>query len=38
MSTIRLRSMTTELTAPPSWPILTGRSTAVSDSATLNGP
>jgi hypothetical protein len=24
MSTVRLRSMTTALTAPPSWPILTG--------------
>ena len=38
MSTVRLRSMTTALTAPPSWPILTGRSTAVSDGETINGP
>jgi hypothetical protein len=38
MSTVRPRSMTTALTAPPSWPILTGRSTAVSDGETVNGP
>ena len=36
--TVRLRSMTTALTAPPSWPILTLRSTAVSDGKTVNGP
>ena len=38
MSAVRLRSMTTALTAPPSWPILTRRSTAVSDGETVNGP
>ena len=35
MSAVRLRSMTTALTAPPSWPILTGRSTAVSVTAVV---
>ena len=35
MSTVRLRSMTTALTAPPSWPILTRRSTVVSDDETV---
>ena len=38
MSTVRLRSMTTALTAPPSWPILIRRSTAVSDGETVDGP
>ncbi len=35
MSTVRMRSVTTALTAPPSWPILTRRSTAVSDGEML---
>jgi hypothetical protein len=38
MSRSRLRSMTTALTAPPFWPILTRRSTAVSDEETVSGP
>ena len=38
MSTVRLRSMTTALTAPPSWPIQIRRSTAVSDGETVDGP
>jgi hypothetical protein len=35
MSTVRLRPMTTTLTAPLSWPILTRRSTTASDGALL---
>jgi hypothetical protein len=38
MSAVRLRSMTMALTAPPSWQILTRRSTVVSDRETVNGP
>jgi hypothetical protein len=35
MSTVRLRSMTMALRVPPSWPILTRRSTTVSDGETV---
>jgi hypothetical protein len=37
MNTVRLQSMTKALTAPPSWPILTRRSTAASNGETVNG-